>query len=93
MELCQCHDVHSFVFVDDAGQLKIVDAEVFTDVELEVQQRILSMIDGSQDGKAQGHLDAPRVLHSFMTCARSRMNENPLSEATASKVKNVLQIA
>ena len=57
-------DVHSLNWmVDDKGQLKIVDCEVYTKQELDVQQWLLGGIDNSQDGVAQGHKNASRVLH------------------------------
>ena len=57
-------DVHSRNWmVDDNGKLKIVDCEVFTKSELDFQQKLLGKIDDSQDGAAQPHKNASRILH------------------------------
>lgn len=57
-------DVHAKNWmVDDRGQLKIIDCEVFTPLELSIQQWLLHLIDGSQDGKAKGHSHASRIMH------------------------------
>ena len=57
-------DVHSKNWmIDDKGQLKIVDCEVFTEDELKFQQNLLGQIDDSQDGAAKRHKNASRVLH------------------------------
>lgn len=45
--------------VDNNGQLKIVDCEVYTKNELNTQQKIL---DNSQNGYAKGHKNANRIL-------------------------------
>ena len=57
-------DIHSKNWmVDDNGQLKIIDGELYTESELEIQQGLLNIIDGSQKGIAKGHIVAPRILH------------------------------
>jgi hypothetical protein len=57
-------DIHSKNWmVDNKGILKIIDGELFTDNELYVQQFILNLIDGSQDGNAVPHTDGDRILH------------------------------
>ena len=57
-------DVHSQNWrVADDGTLKIIDCEVYTNCEKQIQQILLNIIDGSQDGKAKGHEDASNVLH------------------------------
>lgn len=57
-------DVHSKNWkVDNNGILKIIDCEVYTISEKNIQQFLLNIIDGSQDGVAKGHKDAPNILH------------------------------
>lgn len=57
-------DVHSKNWkVDDNGVLKIIDCEVYTTAEKNIQQFLLNIIDGSQDGVAKGHQDALNILH------------------------------
>jgi len=56
-------DVHVNNFgVTDDGMIKIFDCEVYTDKELLIQQWLLNIIDGSQQGKARGYANAPRIL-------------------------------
>ena len=57
-------DVHSKNWmVDDKGQLKVIDCEVYTRKELALQQWLLNLIDGSQDGVAKGHKNASQIMH------------------------------
>lgn len=57
-------DVHSQNWrVTHDGLLKIIDCEVYTSVEKEIQQTLLDIIDGSQQGKAKGHVNASNILH------------------------------
>ena len=57
-------DVHSKNWmVDDKGQLKVIDCEVYTRKELNIQQWLLNLIDGSQDGVAKGHKNASHIMH------------------------------
>jgi hypothetical protein len=57
-------DVHSLNWrVNKEGQLKVIDGELYTKKELDIQQSLLNSIDGSQDGIAKGHKNANRILH------------------------------
>ncbi len=57
-------DVHSKNWrVTHDGVLKIIDCEVYTGAEKIIQQSLLDIIDGSQQGKAKGHKDASNILH------------------------------
>ena len=57
-------DVHSLNWrVSSDGILKIIDCEVYTKTEKNIQQFLLNFIDGSQDGKAKPHADASNILH------------------------------
>lgn len=57
-------DVHSLNWrVSKNGILKIIDCEVYTSGEKTIQQFLLNIIDGSQDGKAKPHKNASNILH------------------------------
>ena len=57
-------DVHSKNWmVTEDGRLKVVDGELYTESELNIQQSLLNAIDGSQDGVAKGHKNASNILH------------------------------
>ena len=57
-------DVHSQNWrISKDGTLKIIDCEVYTKTEKNIQQFLLNIMDGSQDGKAKGHKNASNILH------------------------------
>ena len=57
-------DIHSKNWmVTDDGQLKVIDGELYTKSELDIQQSLLNAIDSSQNGVAKGHKNASNILH------------------------------